>query len=55
MPAYLRKHRLIERLVTVVKDFDPDTSDPTFAIGAVSLLVECIRLSSRQGEAYLIC
>ncbi|XP_074316777.1 protein SPIRRIG-like [Silene latifolia] len=44
---YIRKHHLIKSLLLAVKDFNPDCGDPSYTIGVVDLLLECIELSHR--------
>ncbi|KAM1169270.1 hypothetical protein ACFX19_031614 [Malus domestica] len=44
---YLRKHHLIKVLLMAVKDFNPDCGDPTYTMGIVDLLLECVELSYR--------
>ncbi|CAM6104156.1 unnamed protein product [Calypogeia fissa] len=45
---YIHTHQLIEMLLKSVKDFDMETGDPTCTLGVVSLLCDCLQLSSQQ-------
>ncbi|KAL2642607.1 hypothetical protein R1flu_010194 [Riccia fluitans] len=43
---YIHTHKLIEKtLLKVVKDFDSETGDPTYTVGVVTLLLDCLQLS----------
>ncbi|BBN02508.1 WD repeat and FYVE domain-containing protein 3 [Marchantia polymorpha subsp. ruderalis] len=45
---YIHTHKLIEKtLLKVVKDFDSETGDPTYTMGVVTLLLDCLQLSCR--------
>ncbi|XP_021764345.1 protein SPIRRIG-like [Chenopodium quinoa] len=44
---YIRKHHLIRALLMAIKDFNPRFGDPSYTIGIVDLLLECIELSHR--------
>ncbi len=39
----------VEVFLTLVMDFDAHTSDTSYAVGVVSLLLNCIQLSCRSG------
>ncbi|KAE8685031.1 WD repeat and FYVE domain-containing protein 3-like isoform X2 [Hibiscus syriacus] len=39
---------MIKVLLVAVKDFNPDCGDPTYTVGIVDLLLECVELSYRQ-------
>lgn len=40
----------IRALLMAIKDFNPDFGDPSYTIGIVDLLLECIELSHRPGK-----
>ncbi|KAL3696042.1 hypothetical protein R1sor_010118 [Riccia sorocarpa] len=43
---YIHTHKLIENtLLKVVKDFDTEIGDPTYTVGVVTLLLDCLQLS----------
>ena len=44
----------IKILLMAVKDFNPDCGDPAYTVGIVDLLLECVELSYRPGNWFVI-
>lgn len=50
---YIQRHHLIKDLIVAVKDFDPEKGDPSYTMGIVDLIQECVELSYRHEAGHI--
>ncbi|ONK60512.1 uncharacterized protein A4U43_C08F19270, partial [Asparagus officinalis] len=50
---YIQRHHLIKILLMAVRDFDLEKGDPSYTMGIVDLLLECVELSYRHEAGHI--